>query len=203
MPSLHQIFDMVCNRSVDFIEQGIALAVIGALARRNLFHGLAVFCHRQLVEALVGTGAAARLFPEVAETRLELAVAANVVVRIVAIVRDSIDVLEAEGLSCLLRRMQDKVLRAVGMTTLCDFLDDVLGVLHVRALHRANPECPLTSLVRRNPEHHLVEVCIVETQDDGQEPFFTRAGRLRQRAAQLAAGIRAGPEGVVLIPIKT
>ena len=111
--------------------------------------------------------------------------------------------LEAEGLSCLLRRMQDKVLRAVGMTTLCDFLDDVLGVLHVRALHRANPECPLTSLVRRNPEHHLVEVCIVETQDDGQEPFFTLAGMIRQLEAQIATFIMAFPEDVVLIPIKT
>ena len=165
--------DLLCDRSVDFIEQSVALAVVGALARRDFFHGLAVFCHRQLVEALVGTGAAARLFPEVAEARLELAIAANVVVRIVAVVRDGVDVLEAEGLGRLLCRVQDEVLRAIGVATLRDRLDDVLGILHVRPLHRTDPECPLTGLVRRDPEHHLVEVCFVEAQDNGQDPFFT------------------------------
>lgn len=144
--SPQQGFYLVRNRSVDFIEQSIALTVVGAFARRDFFHGLAVFRHQQLVEALVGTRAAARLFPEVAEARLELAVAADVVVRIVAVICDGVDVLEAEGLGRLLRRMQDEVLRAVGMAALRDRLNDVLGILHIRPLHRTNPECPFAAL---------------------------------------------------------
>ena len=109
---------MVCNRSVNFVEQGVALAVVGTLARGDFFHGLAVFCHRQLVEALIGTGTAARLLPEVAEARLELAVAADVVVRVVTVVRDRVDVFEFERFRHFLRCVQDEVLRAVGMAAL-------------------------------------------------------------------------------------
>ena len=170
--------DLLCDRSIDFIEQGIALAVVGTLARRDFFHGLAVFRHRQLVEALVGTGTAARLLPEVAEARLELAVAADVVVRIVAVVRDGVDVLEAEGLGHLLRRMQDEVLRAVGVAALRDRLNDVLGILHIRPLHGTNPECPFAGFVWRNPEHHLVEVCIIEAQNNRKQSFFALTGMI-------------------------
>ena len=193
---------MICNRSINLIEQSVALAVVGALARGDFFHGLAVFCHRQLVKALVGTRTAARLLPEVAEARLELAVAADVVVRVVTVVRDRVDVFESERFRHFLRCVQDEVLRAVGVAALCDLLDDVLGILHVRPLHGANPERPLARFVGRDPEHHLIEVRIIEAQHDGQEPFLALAGMIRQLEAQMTAFIMAFPKNIVFLLIK-
>lgn len=61
---------------------------------------------------------------------------------------------------------------------------------------------PIRGLVRRNPEHHLVEVCIIEAQDDGQQPFLTLARTKGELEAQMAALIVAFPEDVELLAVE-
>ena len=124
------------------------------------------------------------------------------VVRVVAVVRDGVDVLESECFRHFLRRVQDEVLRTVGMAALCNLLDDVLGILHVRPLHGADPERPLARFVRRDPEHHLIEVRIIEAQHNRQKPFLALAGTISELKAEMTGFIMAFPENVRRLAIE-
>lgn len=127
---------------------------------------LRVFCHGQFIEASVLAGMSARFFPEVAETRLELAVPADMVIRIIAIICDRIDMCKPKGFGHFLGRMEDEILRAVGIAASRNLLHHIPGIFHIRSLHGADPERPFSGFVRRNPEHHLVQVVLIETHNN-------------------------------------
>ena len=160
---------------VDGVEEHKALAVLGALARRDFFHRLARLDERELVKARIIRLPAARFFPERAEVGLELAVAADVVLRVVAVVRDGVDVLHAEAARDGLRHIEDEVLRAVTERALRDVLDEVFRVRRVRPLHRADVELGRAVFIAVQPEHHLVQADAARRHDEREVAFLALA----------------------------
>ena len=73
------------------IHQGKPSAIYCTLAGWYFLHRFARFCQGQFHKALIRCIKAPRLTPKLTEIRLELAVNADVIIRIVANVRHSID----------------------------------------------------------------------------------------------------------------
>ena len=146
---------------------------------------------------------AARFLPESAEIRLELTVAADMVVRIVALVRYGINMLKFQSSCNGLRHIEDEILRAIGMTRLRHLLDDILGIFHIRSLHRTDPHRHLA--IRRfiQPEDDLIKRTLTKSQHDGKKPLLALS-RLekKKRSEFFLHACRTMPERHGFMPIK-
>ena len=121
------------------------------------------------------------------------------VLRIVACVRDRIDMLHAESTRDSLRHVENEVLRAVAVRALRDVLDDVPRPLHVRPLHRADEEGVLARLVPAEPEDDLVELAARKPHLHAEQSFLPLARLECQVCRPVDVLIRRFPDGITRI----
>ena len=144
----------------------------------------------------------AGLFPEIAETGLQLLLHAHVGICIVTVVRHSIDMHKAERFRDFLRHVKDEILRTIGVTTASNFFDQILRVLYIRPLHRTDPERHVSFFIWRYPEHDPVKHDIIQMQYNGKKSFFPFPWIEGKLKAQTSDFILPFPMRVWFLPIK-
>ena len=92
MSSFPDSLHILLNHRIYFIQEREAFTVNRAFTGRNFLHGLAGLNQRNLIEPRIVHDMAAGFLPKGTEVGLELAIPANMVIRIITVVGDRIDV---------------------------------------------------------------------------------------------------------------
>ena len=113
------------------------------------------------------------LLPKSAKICLELPVSAQMIHRVIALIANRINTCDTNNARNGLRHIENKIFRAIAMSTFCNILDQIACMIHIWPLHGSDVERIFTAAILVEPEHHLIKLYILQHHKNGEQALFS------------------------------